>query len=140
MNDTTPPPPDDPNRLNTLSNWYAGLQLPCPFLNKNICEIYHQRPLACREHLVTGLPGPCKGQKGKAELINIPLPMTDVLSQLAADLEDEEPQALLLPLAPLWCEENLKRADRTWPARKIAQQFAKALKTVTENNHTQAAR
>ncbi len=68
------------------------------------------------------------------------MPMTDVLSQLAANLEDDEPQALLLPLAPLWCEENLKRAERTWPARKIAQQFAKALKTVTENNHAPAAR
>jgi Fe-S-cluster containining protein len=31
--------------------WQAGIE--CPFLERERCSIYEQRPLACREHLVT---------------------------------------------------------------------------------------
>ncbi len=36
-----------------LSEAYFALRLPCPFLDADTCSIYPDRPLVCREHLVT---------------------------------------------------------------------------------------
>jgi Fe-S-cluster containining protein len=38
--------------------WYS-LQIACPFLEDEMCGIYEDRPLVCREHLVTTPPAAC---------------------------------------------------------------------------------
>lgn len=42
-----------------LSNAWFALRLDCPFLEGGACSIYAERPLACREYLVTSDPRHC---------------------------------------------------------------------------------
>ena len=51
---------------------YFGAQIPCPFLERHACSIHAQRPLACREYLVTtpapNCGNPIAGQVRRLEL------------------------------------------------------------------------
>src|SRR6266481_3286867 len=38
---------------------YHALQIPCPFLEDERCSVYADRPIACREYLVTSPPEYC---------------------------------------------------------------------------------
>ena len=44
--------------LESLTLRYFRMHAPCPFLDGETCSIYEQRPLACREYLVTS-PSEC---------------------------------------------------------------------------------
>ena len=102
--------------LNLISNWYADLKLSCPFLHNGLCGIYDRRPLACREHIVIGSAAACARQPGVAEVVKMPVQMPNVLAQLAGEFEGTNPEAIMLPLALVWFEQNNRRAHRTWPA------------------------
>ena len=52
---------------------YFRLGIACPFLEDESCSIYHERPIACREYLVTSPPACCATPT--AETIEaVPLP------------------------------------------------------------------
>ena len=44
-----------------MSAAYFALGLPCPFLEDESCSIHAERPLVCREYLVTSPAGLCSG-------------------------------------------------------------------------------
>jgi len=122
--------------LNLVSNWYASLKLPCPFLYKDVCTIYEQRPLACREHFVEGSARACRGQRGTAEVVQMPVQVPNALGQLASELEGMSVEAVILPLALVWCEENPERAERTWPAPIMVKRFVEIIKAMAHKNST----
>lgn len=104
-----------------LGQWYARLGQPCPLLEGAVegqtCSLYSHRPLACREHMVTSAPELCGGfQPGAGRIRRPGASMVQALGQLAAELENTDVEAILLPLAPAWALSNLDRAQRTWPA------------------------
>jgi len=116
--------------VESLSQWYSGLQLPCPFLTKQSCSIYPHRPLACREHLAIGEKVPqghaatCPGRS----LVAPPTSVLDVLATLTAELEGKPLESVVLPLAPYWAEANRSRGLRTYPARKVLERFVDILR------------
>jgi len=116
--------------LNLLSNWYASLNIACPFLYNRVCTIYEQRPLACREHFVKGSARSCKGQRGVAEVVETPVQVPNALAQLASELEGTSVEAVILPLTLVWCEENQQRAERTWPAAMMVRRFVEIVKAM----------
>ena len=114
--------------LEELSLWYTELRLDCPFLDNNLCAIYASRPIACREHIVAGSDSACT--VGNVELQDIKKPAISVAEALVtttAELEAAEPEAVIMQLAPAWCELNAERCERKWPAKKIVQTFIKSL-------------
>ena len=117
-----------PAELNLVSSWYTSLKLPCPFLYKGLCSIYEQRPLACREHFVNGSAEACKGERGTAEVVEMPVQIPNALAQLAGELEGTSAEAVILPLALVWCEQNPERAERTWPAVMMVKRFFEIVK------------
>jgi Fe-S-cluster containining protein len=118
-----------------VSNWYRNLKVVCPFLNSGTCTIYKYRPLACREHFVTGSDKVCAGGSGKAEVISMPVQITSVLGQLAAALEGTSIEAVMMPLALVWHEANAKRGKRTWPAAMMVERFFELVRlAVVENS------
>ena len=119
--------PVDPN---LLSNWYANLEKPCPFIYKGECIIYHQRPLACREYFVTGSARACKGQRGEAKVLDIAVHILEVLTELAAEIENCDHESIMLPLALVWCEDNLDRAQRQFSAITMVERFVEILQAV----------
>lgn len=121
--------------LSNVSDWYVSLGVSCPFLSDNVCTIYENRPLACRDYFVYGSSSACNNPDGKAETVKMPVPMVEVLGQLAGELEDDDIEAVILPLAPVWYEQNVDRARRTWPAETMAERFLEIVKTrATENS------
>ncbi|HNM46888.1 MAG TPA: YkgJ family cysteine cluster protein, partial [Candidatus Sumerlaeota bacterium] len=57
----------------TLSLDYFRLGLACPFLEEEACSIYADRPLGCREYLVTS-PAEACSRLDFAALQTVPLP------------------------------------------------------------------
>ena len=113
----------NPTDLKLIGCWYKSLRLTCPFLFNHECLIYEQRPLACREYFIKGSAEVCRGQPGIAEVVEIPVQMPNVLAQLASELEGRDAEAIMLPLALVWCEENAKRASQTWPAAMMVERL-----------------
>jgi len=123
--------------LNTASSWYAGFKLSCPFLYKHICTIYEDRPMACREYSVTGSSGACAGGAGEPQGIYFPARMSEVLGRLASELEATNVEALILPLALMWADENPQRAERTWPAPLMVARFIKIIGEVLAKSNAE---
>lgn len=130
--------PDSSLDMNAVANWYAGLKLDCPFLYKGVCLIYEQRPLVCREYFVKGSARACKGGRGKAKVVELPVQMSIVLSQLASELEGVDEEAAAIPLALSWCEENLERNTRVWPAAMMVEHFVGIIKAMASASTSEA--
>jgi Fe-S-cluster containining protein len=61
-----------PEELERLDRDYFAAQVPCPFLERRACMIHAERPLPCREFVVTSDPHHCttpgEGQMRRVEL------------------------------------------------------------------------
>ncbi len=119
-----------------VASWYTNLKLACPFHYKGICTIYEQRPLACREHFVKGSARACRGGRGTAEVVQMPVQMVDALAQLASELEGTGVEAVMMPLVLVWYEENPRRGRWTWPAAMMAQRFVEIVRKMASKNST----
>ncbi len=91
-----------------LSVEYFAQRLPCPFLEDESCSIHPDRPLVCREYLVTSPPHYCAGpmQEGVAPS-KVPK-----LSLAARKLADDEDDWFPLTLLMDWMRRNRRRAER----------------------------
>jgi len=116
------------NGSNRLGTWYAGLRLRCPFLSDNLCVTYDQRPIACREHAVTGSARSCDVEgTDEPDVVKMPVSVLGCLGRLAAELEQSDVEAIMLPLALPWAEENAERSNRTWSAVTMVEKFIEML-------------
>jgi Fe-S-cluster containining protein len=120
--------------MNLISDWYSSLKLTCPFLHQDICTIYEQRPLVCREHYIIGSAEGCKNKGGVAEVLDMPIRVSNSLGQLASELEGTTFDAVILPLVILWCNENKKREERTWPLEMMISRFVEIIKETASEN------
>ena len=99
-------------RIDTLSQTdvdsmairYFRIQVPCPFLDGTSCLIYEQRPLACREYLVTSARERCD-RFGEETVERVPLPFS-LFSHLT---QNGRPASEPLVLA---LQRSEQRADR----------------------------
>ncbi|HJQ56947.1 MAG TPA: YkgJ family cysteine cluster protein [Vineibacter sp.] len=65
---------------------YFALRLDCPFLENELCTIYADRPLVCREYLVTSPPARCAAPAdGGISPVNLPRLSRSVLGLGMAD-------------------------------------------------------
>ncbi|UCC99982.1 MAG: hypothetical protein JSW66_08885 [Phycisphaerales bacterium] len=128
---------NDPRQTRRIGRWYAGLDLPCPYLSENVCISYERRPIACREHLVTDSAAQC-GCESTDEPSVVPMPVSvlECLGQLAAELEQSDVEAVMLPLALPWALKNHDRSQRTWPTTEMVQRFVEILKAAAKKTQT----
>ena len=87
---------------------YFRLGIPCPFLEDESCSIYADRPIACREYLVTSDPACCAAPT-RETVRTVPLPtrVWAALSREELGVPDTEPAScVLLVLAPRWAAAN----------------------------------
>lgn len=68
----------------TLVVRYFRLGIPCPFLEDESCSIHEDRPLVCREYLVTSPPEACAGF-GDVPVEKVPMPVSLFTRLLAAE-------------------------------------------------------
>lgn len=100
-----------------LSVGYFALGIPCPFLEEESCSIHPERPLVCREYLVTSPAELCAGPQQEG-VTPVPVPK---VSMAARGLQDERepwfPLALLLDWAKTRPRDGVKRTGPEWVQR-----------------------
>lgn len=117
--------------ISKLNEWYAELNISCPFLENGSCGIYEQRPLACREHLVIGNPNICKSKPGyEPEVASAPVSVLEALGQLNAELNESIIEAVILPLALTLPEDYFNDSANCWPASAIVRRFIEIIKNM----------
>ena len=100
-----------------LSTAYFALGVPCPFLEDESCSIHPDRPLVCREYLVTSPAELCAGpaQEGVT-----PVAVPKV-SMAARGLQDEKDDWFALALLQAWARSRprnaVRRAGPEWMQR-----------------------
>ena len=100
-----------------LSTAYFALGVPCPFLEEESCSIHPDRPLVCREYLVTSPAELCAGpaQEGVT-----PVAVPKV-SMAARGLQDEKDDWFPLALLQAWARSRprntVRRAGPEWMQR-----------------------
>ncbi len=75
---------------------YFRLGLPCPFLEDESCSIHENRPLVCREYLVTSPADRCKTPNPQ-EIRTVPMPVR--VSSALYQFSDEEDVQKWMPLS-----------------------------------------
>lgn len=91
-----------------LSTGYFALGIACPFLEEESCSIHPERPLVCREYLVTSPAELCAGpaQEGVT-----PVPVPKV-SMAARGLQDEREEWFPLAMLMEWSRTRAKGGSR----------------------------
>ncbi len=122
---------DSQIKISQLGKWYAGLKLACPFLSDSLCTSYEHRPVVCREYIVTGSALLCEDKStDESQKVQTPVGLLECLGQLTAELEQSNIEAVMLPLALPWAQENLERGKRTWPAVTMVERFVEILRAL----------
>jgi Fe-S-cluster containining protein len=119
--------------LEMISDWYDSFHLPCPFLTDNACSIYANRPIACREYMVTGNPLGCKTTSNKTvSIIEMPVSIAEVLNKVSNRLEGTQTESVILPVSIVWCNENMPRAEKTYPAKTLVNTLSDCLQAAID--------
>ena|SRR5437868_7034080 len=106
-----------------LSLAYFALKVPCPFLEEESCSIHADRPLVCREYLVTSPPELCAAPAQEG-VTPVAVPKASLAARrLQDDKDDWFPLALLLD----WARSRPRKAQR----RSGPQWIERFLKLVT---------
>jgi hypothetical protein len=78
--------PVDTEAFRFYSLAYFRTGVPCPFLEDESCSIYPDRPLVCREYVVTSPPALCATLgEGKVQRVLVQLSLWIILSRAASD-------------------------------------------------------
>lgn len=110
------------------STAYFALAIPCPFLEEESCSIHPERPLVCREYLVTSPAELCAGpvQEG---VTPVPVPKVSMAARGLQDEKDDKKEDWF-PLALLmaWSRSRPTNAARR-PGTEWVQRFLRGLST-----------
>ena len=101
---------------------YFQLQQFCPFLENGACSIHEQRPIACREYLVSSDASHCrKPQEGNIDGVDVPTITSRALGKLCEDDSDHVSSWVPLIVAPYWQDKHSslpgKRTGKEWLER-----------------------
>jgi Fe-S-cluster containining protein len=109
-----------PHRLYLFSRRYLELELPCPFMEDDVCSIYPYRPTTCRQYLVTSPPSRCVNPFiEKANRLPLDLDVPDLIAEVTSELLEEPPKLVVLSLAPDWAAQNEGLARLRWPRQEV---------------------
>ena len=100
-----------------LSTRYFALGVPCPFLEEESCSIHPERPLVCREYLVTSPAELCAGPRQEG-VTPVPVPKVSMAARGLQDEGDEWfPLALLMRWARTRPHDGAQRPGTEWVQR-----------------------
>jgi Fe-S-cluster containining protein len=91
-----------------LSAAYFALRVPCPFLEDESCSIHPERPLVCREYLVTSPAALCAGPRQEG-VTPVAVPK---VSLAARGLQDEGDDWFPLAMLMAWSRTRPRKAVR----------------------------
>jgi Fe-S-cluster containining protein len=106
-----------------LGREYFALGIPCPFLEQEACSIHPQRPLSCREYLVTSPAVHCSDPTGgKVAGVKLDASVLDALIQAEAPSPEQRSYVPMI-LAPYLTRPTEERSETgpDWTRRLIEQ-------------------
>jgi hypothetical protein len=88
----------------SVAVYYFNQQIACPFLEEESCSIYEERPITCREYLVTSPPEYCAvPAENKVRRIRMPLRVFNAVARWQASPTGHFKEKWVpLILAPEW--------------------------------------
>jgi Fe-S-cluster containining protein len=93
--------------ITPLGEAYFGLGIPCPFLEDESCSIHRDRPLACREYLVSSPAENCaQPRPDTIERIETSGKPSLIVARLGEETPAEFMPWVPLVLAPEWAEDH----------------------------------
>lgn len=108
-----------------LSLAYFALRLPCPFLEEESCSIHPERPLVCREYLVTSPAELCAGPAQEG-VMPVAVPKVSMAARgLQDESEDWFPLAGLMVWARTHARDEARRTGPEWIQRFLKRIGAK---------------
>ena len=100
-----------------LSTAYFAMGVPCPFLEEESCSIHPERPLVCREYLVTSPAELCAGPKQEG-VTPVAVPKVSLAARgLQEDGDDWFPLAMLMAWSRTRPRKAVKRTGPEWVQR-----------------------
>jgi len=116
-----------PDFVRSLAFRYFDLGIACPFLENESCSIYEERPLRCREYLVTSPASLCAAPENQP-IRTVPFPNwpSKALASIGRGDETLNPPFLTLTLALSWTRLH-PDPEPPLPAPDILRNFLVAL-------------
>lgn len=111
--------------LRELGLRYFALGIPCPFLEDESCSIHPDRPIACREYLVTSPAGNCAQPSAEGiRMVHISGKVSAAVSR-AGSADNDPVRWVPLVVAPEWASRNNEEA--AVPGRPLLESFFRRL-------------
>ncbi|MCG7986355.1 MAG: YkgJ family cysteine cluster protein [Candidatus Thiodiazotropha weberae] len=118
---------NDRKQLREVGVNYFRLNLPCPFLEDQSCSIHRDRPLSCREFLVTSDPVHCADTNPETvESLSLPKRISPIIYKMSRDL-NEAGRGYLALIQILDSTEVLSSNQANEPAIDLIKQFLQNL-------------
>lgn len=114
--------------IEPVNRAYYALRMPCPFLENEACNIYEDRPAACRELAVTSPSNDCQDMTSRSiRPVPVAVRISTTLSLLWAELTGTTPRLIPLPLAVDWAKRHQAEQAGRWAGTEL---FEKAINTI----------
>jgi Fe-S-cluster containining protein len=112
-------PPED-QVVDELNRAYYALQMSCPFLEADVCQIYEERPAACRELLVTSPADQCQDViNNPIDPVAIPVRVSTILGLVWQELTKSHTRLIPLPVALDWAERHKAEQGLRWKGTQL---------------------
>jgi Fe-S-cluster containining protein len=119
---------EDADQRQELALEYFRLGIPCPFLEEESCSIHADRPLACREYLVTSPASRCAAPTAEnIELVPVPVRPSVTLFRFDELGEEGPPQALPMIFAREWVEQHSEVGEAELPGPQLFERYVRRL-------------
>ena len=130
--------PLDEKQTFALQYFFQGI--PCPFLEDESCSIYADRPIVCREYLVTSAVEHCARPTAETiRAVKMPVKVWTALARLDGSSSSQEKLPWIpLILAPEWAEAHPEEpAPRLGPAllQELFEHIKQTGRALTEPEH-----
>ncbi|MBI5499064.1 MAG: YkgJ family cysteine cluster protein [Deltaproteobacteria bacterium] len=113
-----------------VSRRYFAAGVACPFLDAELCGIYDERPVACREYAVTTPPALCERLDPRLEAVPRPIHTVEALAGAGAAVAGLPGAAVPLALALEWAGAQRGGARGTYDGETMFWTLLEQLGTV----------
>lgn len=109
-----------PEDVKALAARYFERWIACPFLHEESCTVHAERPLVCRDYLVTS-PAQLCSDPARKKVRTVPTPpvLSAPLSRAAASLTGGPPVMIPLAVAMRWVDAHADWGFQEWPGAQV---------------------
>jgi Fe-S-cluster containining protein len=103
-----------------LAARYFGAWIDCPFLHEESCTVHAERPLVCRDYMVT-TPAELCSDLARKKVRTVPMPpvLSPLLGRAAASLTGGAPVMIPLGVAMRWVDAHADWGFQEWPGLEV---------------------